>query len=225
MLFGATPPRSSANAIQNVSKRTRIATGRLRRNQRRADRAHHTVVARHDQVIVAEFQQSPERGHQSVVACHTALKRDGNGQFPSPHQVRQIRAHQRFVQSGHDVRQRTSFLLVVRHVGLSEDGAAAGDADRRRGLESQSCKLVQRKPEPRGLLVKKCARTRRAHFVHGEVCDSAFLAAIGGAEDDELRILAADFDDAVHFRVQQRDGAGVRRDFVHLARVQKGGNQ
>ena len=129
-------------------------------------------------------------------------------------QHRQILQHDGVEQGSHQLIRRDALLLQAVDVGLGEDAALAGDGmqlDADVALVAQFCGgNLQLGVD----LVDDGARAAGALVVHRR----NFLLAAGVLvflEDDDLRILSAELDDRVHFRMQLLDGQRHGRDFLH----------
>ncbi len=161
----------------------------LASEQRHADRAHHAVVGRHDDLFTEDLG---EGGGHSVVVGGAALEEDAVADLALAHQAVQVVVGDRVGESGDEVFALRATRLVAHHVAFHEHGAALAQADRRGRLQGKLGELADDlDAELLGLLFEERAGARRAGFVHGEVDDDAVL------HGDELGVLAADLEDGV----------------------------
>ena len=126
--------------------------------------------------------------------------------------------HDRLKQRRHQlIRRRPDFLQAV-NVGLGEHAALAGHLVQLDSVIALQRQLRHRNLQLRIDLVDDRARPARALVVHRR---NFFLAAglLIVLEDDDLRVLTAEFDHRIHFGMHLLDGERDRRNFLHELRA------
>jgi len=137
------------------------------------------------------------------IAGHPALEEDrGREALPLADDAAEV-ASEGLTEPGEDVGEGNALLLQVDHVGLGEDGAAAGHAGRVAGGEGQTGELpVDADAEALGLLVEERACARGAQRVHGEVAERHLAGGLVPLHREELGVLPADLDDRPRLGVE-----------------------
>ena len=110
---------------------------------------------------------------------------------------------------GHQLVRRDSALLQAVDVGFGEHAAFPGDGVKREAVVAVVAERVRRDAELRRDLVDDGARAAGALVVHRRQLEPAIAGPVA-PEDDDLRVLAAELDDGVHFGVKLLDGQADR---------------
>ncbi len=183
----------------------------LLRDKRHADGADDAVVRRNDDPFAEDLRES---GCHGVVVGSASLEEDDVADLAAADDAVQIVERDGICESGREVANFRTFEHEGGNVALHEDGAAFAEAcGLLRGERFFGEFAFDGDAQLLGLLFEERSGAGGAGFVHGEIDDDAFIEA------DELRILAADFEDGVDpFHPQligDVHGAGfVRGDLV-----------
>ena len=157
--------------------------------------------------------------HQCLVAGRGPLEED---HLPDPALV----GHLEQVVLAHRVQHRrqhivhgAAFVEVVVDVAFHENGAAVAGHGSRAAFRSGGV-VAQRAAQFEGLLFDKAAGAGGANRVHGGGGDHPVFQ--GG----ELGVLASDFDNGVHRRIQLAGRPGMGGDFIqHQVRAYQGADK
>ena len=172
---------------------------------RRADRAGNVRIRRHHDLPA---KHGLIRRDHALVERDRALERDLLADLPAADVLVEVVLHAREADPRREVLDRHVVLLVVDHRGLGKHRAGPVQIGRASVAQRHIAELLQRYPQPRGLLFQERAGARRAGLVHLEIYDDVAVEA------NILAVLAADLEDRVDIvRIRQR-AAGLSGDLV-----------
>ncbi len=162
-----------------------------------------------------------QEGQEAVGAAqqqHFVAKGVAAGQY------REVLHHDRIDQRVHELVGRNAGLDQVHDVGFGEHPAFRGNIVQLAGIESQRCQCVARHAQLDQAFVDGRPRPRGAFVVHrgDDLAPAGFRVFL---ENNDLGVLAAEFDNAVYVGVQPLDGDGHRIDFLNEARAQLRSNR
>jgi len=198
------------------------ALARFDEGEHGPDGAHGGEVLGHDQFAVGQAAGAFERPDHARIGRHPAVKRDGASQLLALGDGAFEVPRQRHAQARHDIVVRRRDLLKVDHVGLGEDAAASGDSRGVLGLQRQLAELpLDAHAQPGRLLVQERSRPRGANGVHGEVLHMQFARDAVEGEQDELGVLASEFDHRSHVGLQADRCLGLGDDLVDEERAKQ----
>ena len=166
----------------------------------------------------------PSLFHAANEAVRAAQQQHMRTQCVSACEHRQVLQHDGIKQRSHQLIRRNALLLQAVDIGLGEHAALAGN---RMQLDSGVTLIAQvlgRNLQLGVDLVDDRARTAGALVIHRR----NFLLAPGILvlfEDDDLRVLTAQLDHRVHFRMQLLDRQRDRRNFLHKLRADQIGQR
>src|ERR1700733_671487 len=154
----------------------------------------------------------PGLPHAADESIRSAQKKNVRPQCMSASQHAEILQHDRLEERGHQlIRGRTGFLQTV-NVCFGKDTTLTSDLVQLDTVICLICKLCRGDLELGIDLIDHSSRAAGALVVHGgNLLFAPRLLVI--FEDDDLRILSAQFDDGVHLGMKLLDGKG---DGVHL---------
>src|SRR4030042_474631 len=173
--------------------------------QSRTDSSHDLVVGRHDDI---RLKLLPQRPDDAPVESDASLEHHRRLYFLARTDIAEVIAHQRPAETVNNVFHIVSHLLLMHHVRLGENGTAAGHADCFAAQHCQAGKLLDTQAEARRLVVEKAAGASGAHRIHGEIRHHAI------ADDNELAVLPADFNDRPHLRDSLNSRQSLAGNFI-----------
>ena len=171
----------------------------------RTGRAHQVAVVVHDDRAAEQVLEGVD---DAGVFADAALEDHRGNDLLSLGDVVDIVGGDGAADAGDDILPRVAHLDLMDQVRLGEDGAARGDHGRVGGLQGVAAHFFHLDPQAARLAGEEGARARGAEGVHGVVDGNAAF------HEDDLRILAADFEDRADVRMEGRGAHGVGGDFI-----------